>query len=61
MSQSFEFMWIFKKYFQPAVCLRGFLKVYWLDGKGGKVCPELADNAGTAFKKGEGRGLKEVY
>ncbi len=45
-----------------------FLKVfsvcmdfYWLDGKGGKVCPELADNAGTAFKKGEGMGLKEVY
>lgn len=34
---------------------------YWLDGKGGKAYPELADNAGTAYKKGEGRGLKEVY
>lgn len=27
-----------------------------LDGKGGKAYPELADNAGTAYKMGDGRG-----
>lgn len=32
-----------------------------MDGKGGKAYPELTDNADTAYKRGEGRGLKDVY